>query len=288
MTAAVRPVATDDLAAVLDLVAARERRTVGIAETTEAQLHDRAELPGVDGWVATDGGTAVGYASLDAAQELRLVADDDAVAAGLFERVEARAHARGFRTLALTAAPEDDALRAQAARAEFAHERTTLRMWHPLTGLEPPAWPDGVSLRTYADADAPAVKVLLDRAYAGWDGAYVARPLDDWLAFMTRHDEFDPELWFLVERDGALVACALHWREHQRRGWLKDLAVDERERGRGLGSALVRHGLRAYAARGADRVGLKVDGSNPTGAARLYASLGFETDRRYERWSRRL
>jgi ribosomal protein S18 acetylase RimI-like enzyme len=288
MTAALRPVATGDLATVRDLVAARERRTVGIAETTEAQLRDRASLPGVDGWVATDGGAAVGYASLDAAQELRLVADDDAVAATLFERVEARARDRGFRTLALTAAPEDDTLRTQAARAGFAHERTTLRMWHPLTGLEPPAWPDGVSLRTYADADARVVKALLDRAYASWDGAYVARPLDDWLAFMTVHDEFDPDLWFLVERDGALVACALHWRAHQRRGWLKDLAVDERERGRGLGSALVRHGLRAYAARGAGRVGLKVDGSNPTGAARLYASLGFETDRMYERWSRRL
>ena len=29
---------------------------------------------------------------------------------------------------------------------------------------------------------------------------------------MTDHDEFDPAMWFLAERDGELVACALHWK----------------------------------------------------------------------------
>jgi len=38
-------------------------------------------------------------------------------------------------------------------------------------------------------------------------------------------------LWFLVERDGELVACAIHWKEHGRRGWLKDIAVHASERG---------------------------------------------------------
>lgn len=287
MSADVRPVAAGDLAAVLDLLAARERRTLGIAETTEARLRDRVELPGSDGWLATRDGTVAGYASLDAAQELELATDDDDLATALLDRAVARARERGFDALTLTAATEDERLRAQVAHAGFAHERTTLRMWRSLTGLDPPVWADGVSIRTYVEDDGPEVKALLDRAYA-WDTTYVARPLDDWLAFMTGHDEFDPELWFLAERHGTLVACALHWREHQRRGWLKDLVVDEHERGRGLGSALVRQGLRAYAARGADRVGLKVDDSNPTGAPRLYASLGFETDRRYERWSKLL
>lgn len=281
----VRPFDPADLPAVLELLAARERRTLGVAETTEPRLRNRVELPGFDGWVAADGD---GYASLDAAQEVELVAGDDTVAAALLEQVERRARARGFDALSLTATPEDGTLRAQAARAGFVHDRTTLRMWHALDAIPEPAWAGGVTVRTYAAADAPAVKALLDRAYGGWDDAYVARPLDDWVAFMTDHDEFDPALWFLVERDGVLVACALHWRAHQGRGWLKDLVVDERERGNGLGTALIRHGLRAYAARGAERVGLKVDDANPTGAPRLYAKLGFATDRRYELWARRL
>jgi len=284
----VRPVAAGDLAAVLELLVTRERRTLGIAETTEARLRDRVGLPGHDGWVTTgEQGSITGYASLDAAQEAELVADDP-LAGALLEQVEARARERGFDGLTLTAPTEDETLRAQADRAGFSHERTTLRMWHTLTGVSTPTWPDGVSLRTYADGDGPAVKALIDRAYGGWDDTYVARPLDDWLAFMTDHDEFDPELWFLAERDGQLLACALHWREHQGRGWLKDLVVDERERARGLGTALVRRGLAVYAARGAEQVGLKVDDANPTGAPRLYAALGFETDRRYAIWAKQL
>ena len=113
-------------------------------------------------------------------------------------------------------------------------------------------------------------------------------PHDEWLAFMTGHDEFDPALWFLVERDGELVACALHWKEHQSSGWVKDIVVAESERGHGLGTSLLHHALRAYAAREVDRVGLKVDSSNPTGALQLYARVGFVTDRRYGIWTRAL
>lgn len=288
MTAVARPLEAGDLPAVLELIATRERRTLGIAEITEARLRDHVALPGYDGWVASDRGAVVGHASLDGAQGVELVAADDAAATALLGRVEARARERGFDALSLTAAPEDEPLRAQIVHAGFAHERTTLRMWHALRTLDTPDWPEGIEVRTYVDSDAPIVKALLDRAYGGWDATYVERRLDDWLAFMTGHDDFDPELWFLAEQDGELVACALHWRENQGRGWLKDLVVGERQRGRGLATALIRQGLSAYAARGAERVGLKVDDANPTGAPRLYAALGFETDRSYEIWAKRL
>ena len=105
---------------------------------------------------------------------------------------------------------------------------------------------------------------------------------------MTEHEDFDPAMWFLVERDGELVACALHWKESQRRGWVKDIVVRESERGRGLAKALLQHGFRAYAGRGADRVGLKVDSTNPTGALQLYERLGFVTDQRLEIWQKTL
>ena len=81
---------------------------------------------------------------------------------------------------------------------------------------------------------------------------------------------------------------ALHWKEHDGRGWVKDLAVHERERGHGLGTALLHHAFRAYADRGVERVGLKVDSTNPTGAPRLYERLGFETDQRLGIWQKRL
>jgi ribosomal protein S18 acetylase RimI-like enzyme len=69
---------------------------------------------------------------------------------------------------------------------------------------------------------------------------------------------------------------------------VKDIVVRESERGRGLAKALLQHAFRAYAERGADRVGLKVDATNPTGARQLYERLGFVTDQRLEIWQKEL
>jgi ribosomal protein S18 acetylase RimI-like enzyme len=162
-------------------------------------------------------------------------------------------------------------------------------MWKTLNG-DPPEerWPADVSVRGYKDSDGERVHALLEECYAGWDTTYVAVPHDEWVALMVDDAEFDPELWLLAERHGELVGCALNWREHQQNGWVKDIVVAESERGRGLGKALLHHALRVYAARGVERVGLKVDSSNPTGALRLYARVGFVTDRRYGIWTRTL
>jgi ribosomal protein S18 acetylase RimI-like enzyme len=154
-----------------------------------------------------------------------------------------------------------------------------LVMWRTLARDEPePAWHEAVSVRTFVPADAVHVHSLLDDAYLGWDGRYVPQAHDDWLRTMTGDDEFDPTVWWIAERDGELVGCALFWSS----GWLKDVAVRSSERGRGLGEALVRQGLAEFARRGVARVGLKVDADNPTGAIRLYERLGFVVEQEAE------
>ena len=156
--------------------------------------------------------------------------------------------------------------------------RDVVRMWASLERTLPePEWPDGVTVRTFRPDDAHAVKALLDQAYS-WDDSDAPRAHDEWLHWMTAHDEFDPELWLLAERDGTLVGCALHWLPVDGRGWLKDLAVTEAERGQGLGAALVYAGFHASAERGARVVGLKVASRNPTGALALYERAGFVAD----------
>jgi len=157
-------------------------------------------------------------------------------------------------------------------------------MWRELDSEPPaPAWPDGFSVRTFELRDGEAVHALLDEAYRGWDAGYVAIAHAHWARAMIGDSEFDPALWFLAEHDGALAGCALHWNT----GWLKDLAVREQERGRGIGRALVLTGFQACARRGVSRVGLKVDSANPTGAQRLYESLGFTVEPQDENWARR-
>jgi ribosomal protein S18 acetylase RimI-like enzyme len=105
---------------------------------------------------------------------------------------------------------------------------------------------------------------------------------------MTAHEACDQTMWFICERDSELVACGLHWRATDGDGWVKDIVVRETERRRGLGRALLQHAFRVYRDRGASRIGLKVDTSNPTGAVQLYESAGFVVDRTYRIWARRL
>jgi ribosomal protein S18 acetylase RimI-like enzyme len=167
-------------------------------------------------------------------------------------------------------------------RHQFMLQTDVLAMFRAISsGEQEPEWPRGIAVRTFETGDASAVHALLDDAYRGWDGTYVPLAHDDWVKAMTGDIEFDPTTWWLAERDGALAGCALWWSK----GWLKDIVVREGERGYGLATALIRHGLAGFARRGVQRAGLKVDAANPTGARRLYERLGFVTERRERIWA---
>lgn len=284
----IRSATPADLDDVYTLLTARDRAAVGTSELRRDQLAQEWQIAGTERFVARER-TLVGYAELDAAHNIEIAAVDPAVNDALLASVAARAAARSFSSLAAVVAPEDEPFHSLVGRAGFTHHGDALRMWRELADpSEPPAWPAGIAVRSFDDSDGERVHALLDEAYTAWDETYTARPHDDWLGRMTQHNEFDPKLWFLAERDGKLVGCALNWREQQGRGWVKDLVVRADERGRGLGRALLEHTFQVYAKRGAQRVGLKVDDANPTGAIELYARAGFETDRRYGIWTRRL
>lgn len=283
----IRAATVDDVEHVFELLDARSRAAFGRSEVSRPLVEAELRRSIDDRFVAEDGGKVVGYAHVRS-NDVVVATGDAATADDLLARTEERARERGVGLIEATVVAQDAPFHALVERAGFAHDRDILRMWRVLDGdVDAPVWPGDVTVRAYEDGDAASVKSLLDAAYT-WDARYVPQSLDKWLAYMTHHDEFDPSLWFLVERNGELVGCALHWKEDRRRGWLKDIAVDERIRGAGVGRSLVRHGLLAYSGRAVERVGLKVDAANPTGAPALYAREGFVTDHRFEIWRKAL
>jgi len=66
----------------------------------------------------------------------------------------------------------------------------------------------------------------------------------------------------------------------RREGWIQVLGTRAAHRGSGLASALVQDCCRRFAAAGFTHAALSVDADSPTGASRLYRSLGFEPARR--------
>ena len=270
-----------DLDAVYELLAARNRAAFGTTTLERKAVEQDFALPGMDRLVAVRP-EVVGFGSLSSSRRIDVAAPTagDELLAALAER----ARRRGYEALTAIVAESDVPFDALVRRASFEHRGDVLRMWASLDrDLPEPRWPPGVTMRTYRPADARAVQALLDEAYS-WDDTQAPRPHEEWRQWMTDHDEFDPELWLLAERDGELVGAALHWLPTQGRGWVKDLVVAERERGRGLGKALLHAGFRASGERGATQVGLKVDSTNPTGAVQLYERVGFVVDRRYGIW----
>jgi ribosomal protein S18 acetylase RimI-like enzyme len=281
-TEPVRGATWGDFEHVVELLVRQNRAATGVAALREAFVRANWELPsfevGRDNWICGH----TGYAAVSPSGELALVAADDEKADALLELAVARARERELARLELRPLPGDEIHGRLLDRHAFVLQTDLLAMWRALASDEAePTWPAGIAARTFEAADAAAVHVLLDEAYGGWDSTYVPLGHEDWLRAMTGDVEFDPTVWWLAERNGALAGCALWWSS----GWLKDVVVRESERGLGLGAALIRQGFAAFARHGVRRVGLKVDAANPTGAPRLYERLGFTTERREQIWA---
>ncbi len=269
----VRPAGMSDVEAAHRVSEAFAVALHGTAETTVEHL--RAVWDYGRAWVALDDDERViGYATLeDGYVEVwpHPGRRDGAVAGALLDAVSRQ----GGRLETIVPAAAEDLVALYALRG-WTRTREVVRMQIDVSSEGPaPAWPEGVAVRSYGDADAAAVHDLLVAAFA--ENAEEVPPFARWHPWMTQDPGFDPAAWFLAEAGAELVGACLCWRE----GWVKDLAVRPSWRGRGLGEALLRAAFAEFHRRGVETVGLKVDADNPTGAVRLYERVGMTRDRTY-------
>jgi mycothiol synthase len=171
-----------------------------------------------------------------------------------------------------------------AVAAGFERVRALWQMRRSLqTQLDRPHLAEGITIRTFrAGRDEDEWTALNRRAFATHpeQGAWTREDLD----LREQEPWFDPDGFFLAERDGKLVG--FHWTKvhgqngreaghaHQAIGEVYVVGVDPAERGSGLGRALTLVGLNYLRSRGLSQVMLYVDETN-TPAIRLYESLGF-------------
>lgn len=174
---------------------------------------------------------------------------------------------------------------ALAKSAGFTRVRSLWRLRMSLPGavIPEPAYPDGVTVRPFRPGtDEAAWLAVNSRAFAHHpeQGSWTSEDL------RLREEEawFDPEGFFLAERDGQLAG--FHWTkvhadggEHgEPIGEVYVVGIDPGQQGGGLGRALTLTGLAHLRDQGLDSVMLYVDEEN-TAAVRMYTSLGFT------RWS---
>jgi mycothiol synthase len=148
------------------------------------------------------------------------------------------------------------------------------------------SWPAGFSVRSGdTGQDLRPFYQTTEEAMADHWG-HVDVPFEEW---RERHtgQQFDPSQWFLV-RDGDEPAGAALCRISDGIGWVDTLAVLTPWRGRGLGTALLRHAFRDFYERGIRRIALGVDTKNPTGATRLYEREEMRVCQQYATYGKEL
>jgi mycothiol synthase len=298
-----RAATRDDVPSIAEVCNAEAHALYGEADVDATAVGGWFELANAAMFVAEVQGRLVGYADVRRDEEgtrfpLDVRVHPDAAGSGvadaLVSRLEDWAAPRAVPGAQLRAfAPERDAeYRAAVERRGYELIRHSYTMELELPEeLEPPDWPEGLSLRAYDPArDEEAVYEAVQDAFADhWDHHRV--PIEEWRPFNTGEPRFDPSLWWLVEDGGELAAVSLnawHLSGDPTYGWIETLGVRRAWRRRGLALALLRHSYLDFAARGATRVGLGVDAENTTGAVRLYERAGMRPVRRRDTWSRAL
>ena len=163
----------------------------------------------------------------------------------------------------------------------YARVRYGFMMVRPLSEPIPDAaLPEGLEVRPVVESDHRRIWDADVEAFRDhWDAA--VRTEEDFAAWFATPG-IDTSLW-RVAWDGDEVAGSVMnfvWPEENEqlgvaRGWLEHISVRRPWRKRGLAGALIVDSLRALKAQGLIEGALGVDAENPSGALRLYESLGF-------------
>ncbi len=307
---AVRPASREDVGAVAEMIRACDVHDLGAPDSTQASLEHEWDLPDLDlardTWLVVDGDGAVAayawllsrrdHARLDGWGAVHPEHRGRSLGALLVQEQEHRA--AEHRALAEPGADVTIDLavlgvdRAGHELLESRGYRVVRHFWRmdldaTAADLGTPDPPDGIRLRPFdPDRDARAAHEVIEEAFAehwGW----VPRSFEDWSKHRMSGPAFDPTLWF-VATDGDRAAGVLVGEVDEGTGWVHTLGVRRGDRRRGIGEALLRTAIVAFAARGVPLVSLDVDAANETGATALYERVGMHVARQYDVFERRL
>lgn len=241
-------------------------------------------------WIQPDGEVVDGFLYARVHPDARTSGLDDEIIAWGHKRVRQVARERGKAAMLRSSTRDHDVrYRSILERHGFAIARYFFRMTCPLNAPIPePQFPAGFTLRhVTSDAD-------IER----WVEAYNQSFVDHWnfhprTIEAQRHwltdPNYRPELDLIAvapdETIAAFCLCIINAADNARNqrneGWIALLGTRRGFRRIGLGRAMLLAGLQQLKAAGVDTAKLGVDATNPTGALRLYESVGF---RRMQTW----
>jgi mycothiol synthase len=285
-----------DAPAIAEVCNELSAKLYGVEDLAAEEIRHWLSLPDLGTAVAEVGGEICGYADFRRQDEGPLAVDlrvrpsawGRGAAAALLDAAELAAPAATVHCF--VAELDDESRGALEGRGYRLIRHSFLMQIDFAEPPEPAEWPPGFAVRRCTgEEDLEAVYECHQDSFADhWE--FRRAPLETWRRFTVEAPGFDPDLWWLAEAGGELAGICLdgwHTSGDPTFGWVDVLGVRKPWRGRGLGLALLRHSFADFAARGATRVGLGVDGENTTGAVRLYERAGMWPVRRMDIYERK-
>lgn len=281
----------DDFTRVLNFMRACDVAEFGEPDTDEGDTADQWQEADLqkDAWLAgTPAGDLCGYAILNSAGSRGLTFDMYTLsdATGLIVRdtlvdlVLERAKEMAVAPTTLTTyvsgfnPANRECMESRGFQVHTIHYRMQIDFPAPLPAIH---WPAEYSLHCVTEQDEPELYTLINTAF-DWPGRSPVT-FDDWKKHLFRDGRYDPNYFFLVRKEGRLVAAALSYNEDSL-GWVRQLAVAKDLQGKGLGSRLLRHVFSVYSQQGARSVALGVELQNEKAAA-FYDHLGMRRSREF-------
>jgi mycothiol synthase len=284
----VRPIVPEDAAAVAAVARADEEALRGrpshIEAAEVASWWERADLAH-DSWLYEEDGEIAAFGWFDVwgdiGSYLGVVAQGAkgrGLGASLVDRGEAAVDRHGLARMHTFAPPEDTAAAELFRSRGYREVRRFYEMAIELA-REPvvPELPAPLVLEPFRDEDARAFHAAMHESFQDhweWHGT----PFEEWWELRRGHDrDAQGPLWFVV-RDGDELAAVVRNEAREAAGYVGLLGVRRPWRGRGLGKALLYRTFAEFWRRGLRRVTLGVDAESPTGATKLYESVGMTVE----------
>jgi len=155
--------------------------------------------------------------------------------------------------------------------------REVRRFYEMAIHFDTPPAASEAAVETLREEDARAFHGALDEAFQDhWE--HHSLTFEEWWGRHTSNPEFDLSLWFLIREGDDVVAVIRNEANRNGGGYVGALGVRRAWRGRGYARALLMHTFREFYDRGMPRVTLGVDAESPTGATKLYESVGMEVE----------
>lgn len=287
----------DDAVAVYEVAKASEAAVDGHHDVSLEDIRADFRRPSFDfendAVIVENGdGTAVGYADVGMNMGWVHVHPEHTgrgLGSSLLAWTERRASELGWPRIGQTISVKNSAAQALFEAHGYAPLWDSWLLYNPADAEVPePRLPDGLAMRLLERPDdARAVYDVIDTAFSEWPNRERGESsFEDWRASYLDREDAEPDISWVVTDGDEIIGVSLNIHDESGDGWIEQLAVDNRYRGQGIGSALLRASFRRFRERGFPRAGLATD--SRTGALDLYLHVGMQVTSTFRRWAKDL